>query len=317
MEQHTTPPMFEITRAGKYSLSLRTPVMPAAGMLGFGDRFGGLASLEKLGALVTSPVSYEPRLPAQGPRSAPLPAGLLLHTGLPNPGLGRVLRQYAQAWAHLPLPVIVHLIATTPEQVRKAASRLDGEEAVAAVELGLDDDTTPQEAAAFVRAYTDRAQKPLLVRLPLKDPLHLAEAVTEAGAGAVVVAAPPRGTARDPVSGRLVSGRIYGPLVKPVVLRLVGQLRRELDPAMPIIGAGGIHSMDDARDYIEAGARAVQLDAAIWGQPHLLERIARDLGGWLVTRAAGAYRDEWHTDMGDTEFQKLFAPQDTPPAEHG
>lgn len=97
----------------------------------------------------------------------------------------------------------------------------------------------------------------MLVRLPLHDALAVAEAVMDAGAGALVVAAPPRGTARDPHTGKLVSGRVYGPLVKPAVLRVVGQLARKVD--IPVIGAGGIHTQQDARDYIEAGARAVQV----------------------------------------------------------
>jgi dihydroorotate dehydrogenase len=76
---------------------------------------------------------------------------------------------------------------------------------------------------------------------------------------------------------------------------------------VPLIGAGGIHSLQDARDYLEAGAVAVQIDSVTWVQPRLLERIARDLSGGLVTRASDAYPDEWHPDMGDTEFRELFS----------
>ena len=135
-------------------------------------------------------------------------------------------------------------------------------------------------------------------------------------AWAVSRAKPPRGTARDFYSGRLVSGRIYGPLVKPVVLRVVGQLTRRLD--IPVIGAGGIHSADDARDYLEAGARAVQVDSVTWIQPNILELIARDLGGLVVTRQAGAFPDEWHPGMGETERQarqQQKAQESPPPAE--
>jgi imidazole glycerol phosphate synthase subunit HisF len=70
---------------------------------------------------------------------------------------------------------------------------------------------------------------------------------------------------------------------------------------IPVIGAGGIHSQQDARDFIEAGARAVQVDSATWVQPNLLEYIARDLGGLVLTRPVGALADEWHPGMGETE----------------
>lgn len=292
----------EITRPGKRSLILETPVMPVAGTFGFGKSYDGMINLEKLGALVTNPITYEAWNPAAGPRVVPLDAGVLVHTGLPNPGLNKALRLYRDTWLKLPLPVIVHLVATTPDQVRKSASRLGEEEGVDAVELGLADEITWGEAEALVKAAVDRLEKPLLVRLPVYEASEIAESVAGAGADALVVAAPPRGTARDPISGRLVSGRVYGPLVKPLILRLVGQLLRRVE--IPIIGSGGIHSAQDARDFIEAGARAVQVDSITWIQPHMLEVIARDLGGWIVTRESGALPDEWHPGMGDTEREQ-------------
>jgi dihydroorotate dehydrogenase len=68
---------------------------------------------------------------------------------------------------------------------------------------------------------------------------------------------------------------------------------------VPIIGAGGIHSPEDARDYLEAGARAVQVDSVTWVEPRMLEIIARDLGGLTVTRALDALGDEWYPGMSD------------------
>lgn len=293
----------EITRPGKRSLEVHTPVMPAAGTFGYGEVYRDFVNIEKLGAIVTNPITYESRSPASGPRVVPLDAGILVHTGLPNPGLNKVLKRYRNLWLMLPVPVIVHLVATTVEQVRKSVARLDGEESVSAVELGLGDDLTWKDAEEFVTAAVERTDKPVLVRVPLMDAYEIAEAAADCGAGAVVVCAPPRGTARDAQSGRLVSGRVYGPLVKPLVLRMVGLLMRRLD--VPIIGAGGIHNPQDARDYLEAGARAVQVDSVTWVQPRMLETIARDLGGGTVTREAGALPDEWHPGMGDTERDRL------------
>jgi dihydroorotate dehydrogenase len=143
-----------------------------------------------------------------------------------------------------------------------------------------------------------------MARLPIRDVFELAEVAVEEGASSLVISSPPRGTARDPITGRLVSGRLYGPMVKPLVLRTVGLLSRQIKD-VPIIGAGGIHSPQDARDFIDAGARAVQVDTVTWIQPQLLETIARDLGKGIVTRRAGALPDEWHPAMGDTERDQL------------
>ena len=299
----------QLTRTGKNTLIVDTPVMPAAGTVGMAFTYHNLIQLDKLGAFVTNPVTYEPWSPATGTRVVPLDAGVLVHTGLPNNGLSKTVKEYQQVWRDMPLPVILHLVATSTDHIERAIERIDQQDMIAAVELGLDDDITWQEAGDFVKAATRRAEKPIIVRLPAYDAYEIAGAVADAGADAIVVAAAPRGTARDKRSGQLVSGRIYGPLIKPMILRLVGVLARRITD-VPIIGAGGIHSTQDARDYLEAGAVAVQVDSATWIQPRLLERIARDLGGSLITRPTKAFPDEWHPDMGDTEFRALFSDDD-------
>jgi dihydroorotate dehydrogenase (NAD+) catalytic subunit len=294
----------EITRSAKNSLIVETPVMPAAGTFGYGEVYRDMINIEKLGAFVTSPITYESWSPATGPRVVPLDAGVLVHTGLPNPGLSKTIKKHRNLWTMLPLPVIVHLVATTVRDIRRSVELIETEESIDAIELGLNDDISWEEAERFVKAAVDHMEKPLLVRLPMQDAYEIAEAVADAGAGALVIAGPPRGTARDPKSGRLVSGRVYGPLVKPMVLRMVGQLMRRIKE-VPIIGAGGIHSPQDARDYIDAGARAVQVDSVTWIQPKMLEVIGRDLGGMVVTRESGALLDEWYPGMGDTERDRL------------
>jgi dihydroorotate dehydrogenase (NAD+) catalytic subunit len=291
--------MIDITRPGKNVLTLETPVMCAAGVMGYGDSYSKLIHLDKLGAVVTHPLSHHEWYPAHGTRVVPLDAGVLIHSGYPNPGFSRGVREYRGLWGKMPIPVIVHLIATTPEEIRSCMRTADNVDSIAAIELGLQDDLPWDQAEDLVDAAVRNTEKPVIVRLPLYDAFAIAKACTGAGAGALVVSAPPRGVARDPRSGRLVKGRVYSPTVKPMSLRVVGALANRIQD-VPIIGAGGIHTPQDARDYLEAGAVAVQVDSVVWIKPSMIERIARDLSGNLVTRATDALPDEWHPDMGDT-----------------
>src|SRR6185295_16188913 len=114
------------------------------------------------------------------------------------------------------LPVIMHITATTLEHVRKCASRIEAEDSVDAIELGLSDEADWQESEQLVAAAVKNTEKPVLVRLPFQSALELSQAAAESGAAALVACAPPRGTGRDAFSGKLVSGRIYGPLLKPI-----------------------------------------------------------------------------------------------------
>ncbi|MBW7877918.1 MAG: nitronate monooxygenase [Anaerolineae bacterium] len=288
----------------KQPFTMSTRVMNAAGILGFGDVFSNLYNFDRIGAVVTNPVTWSPRQPALGPRMIIKEGGVMLHTGLPNGGVKRVIRDYASLWQMLGAPVVMHLMATSSRDLQRSIERIEAEPSLAGIELGLHDDITWRDAQTFVRVARERCEKPIIVRLPFPGSGDVARAAVEGGADALVATAPPRGTERDPLSGRLMRTRIYGGLVRPMVLRAVGKLASQF-PDVPIIGAGGILSMEDARNYLDVGAAAVQLDAALWVRPRLLEDVSRDLGGATVTRRTDSLPDEWHPGMGDTEAEAL------------
>jgi dihydroorotate dehydrogenase (NAD+) catalytic subunit len=274
--------------------------MIASGMMGFEpSSYRDLIKLDKLGAVVTAGISWKPRGPAHGPRVIASAGGFLLHTGLPNPGVRQVIQDYGKSWTRSPAPIIAHLIATSEAEVKRCAEVLDGVPGVAGIELGLHDQVHVQEIPLLINAVRERCQLPLLVKLPLYFAPYLAKVTQDAGADALVVASQPRGTDRDADSGRLVGGRVYGVWLKAQTLRAVGQIAQVVQ--IPIIACGGVHNPGDARDFIEAGAKAVQIDTLTWIQPSMVEIIARNLGGLELTRAVGALADEWQPGLGKTQ----------------
>ncbi|MFP4323115.1 MAG: hypothetical protein ACLFTK_11735 [Anaerolineales bacterium] len=306
--------MIELTAPGKQSIVVETPVLFAAGAAGYdGAPYRKLLSLDKFGALVTPPLTPQARNPARGPRVVPLPSGFLLHTGLPNPGLSRAIKTYTESWRRSVLPIIVHFLADDYAAVEQMARLAERTPEIAGVELGLHDQASIHETRDMIDAVKQHTQLPLLVKLPLYGAVELTEVAQRNGADALVVAAPPRGTARDPMLGRLIGGRVYGPWLKAQSLRAVGQIVDYAD--VPVIGCGGIHTPDDARDFITAGARAVMLDSVVWVNPRQAEVIARNLGGAEITRTSGALADEWHPGMGDTIANMPPDPPELPPSE--
>lgn len=270
-------PTIELAPNHKTGLALANPVMPAAGTFGLGTEYARLVEMEALGAVVVGPVTARPRQGAEPPRLLPFHGGVLVHTGLANPGIAAVVRRYARAWARSPVPVIVHVAGTTPEETDSCCRRLAGIEAVAGIELGLPDAATPDEAAAIVEAARAAAAQPLIVRLPLTPGIDgLGEWAIEAGANALVIAAPPRGSLWHEAGGRFVTGRLYGPFVLPLALRALQRVAELV--TVPLIGCGGIHRAEDARIFLQAGAVAVQVDAAVWRDPACLACIAREIG---------------------------------------
>ena len=265
----------ELAPNHKLGLTLANAVMPAADCYGFGTEYARLIDVEMLGAVVVGPVTAAPRRGAHPPRTLPIPGGVLLHTGLANRGVAAIVRRNARAWALSPVPVIVHVAATSPGEVASCCRRLTGIETVAAIELGLPDTTTPNEAADITLAAHTTASQPLIVRLPCAGAGALCKAVVESGADALTVSAPPRGTAWHTPSTRFVTGRLYGPFVLPLALRALQRVSSRVD--VPLIGCGGIGNVAGARAFLHAGAVAVQVGGALWRDPACLARIARNL----------------------------------------
>jgi dihydroorotate dehydrogenase (NAD+) catalytic subunit len=263
--------MIEVAPNHKRGLVLKNPLMNAAGVLGFAAEYRGLVDFAALGAFVTNPLTFNARTPAAGPNAMPLPdgRGVMIHTGLPNPGVRAALRRYAREWARLGPPVIVHLAATTPDDVRRSVDLLERDENVSGVELGLRDDVTVDEMTSAIRAAV--GGPPLIARLPVLRAAELCAAAAGAGADALTIGAPQRDSVD--MNGRTVTGRIYGPDQFPRALEAMTAVAAQ-NLGLPIIGAGGVFSKENVLAMLEAGAVAVQLDAAVWRNPAVLAALA-------------------------------------------
>ncbi len=275
--------MIELAPRHKFGLPIATPVMPAAGAFGYGDAYHDLVDLRLLGALVTNPVSLNPREAASGTRIAARGEHFVVHTGLPNPGLSQVIRRYRQTWERLPIPVIVHLIATTPVETAKAAGQLAGLANVVGIELGLIDNITPQRALNLLDAARAEGDLPVIVRVPFGNVDALAPQLADGGADALTLMAPPRAilpvadvaSEGDATARQYFRGRLYGPALFPLLLNTLARWRSKLP--VPIIACGGIATPQDAIACLELGAAAVQVDALLWRDPTLLQHIAEEL----------------------------------------
>ena len=277
--------MIELAPHHKYGLSLPHPVMPAAGSFGFGEEYRELLDYNLLGALVTNPVSLRPRQAARPPRSGTRGNHFIIHTGLPNPGLKRVLRAQRAFWARQSLPIIVHLVATTPAEVAEACSILSGERGVAGIELGLDEHTPPAQAVALLHAARSMSTQPLIARVPFGGVESLARPLAENGADALTLTAPPRALLPVPhaQAGDFMRGRLYGPALFPLLLHALACWVERLP--VPIIACGGVASPEDARACLALGAVAIQVDALLWRDPALLEHIAKELNDDRTTKS--------------------------------
>jgi dihydroorotate dehydrogenase (NAD+) catalytic subunit len=236
---------------------LHEPLMNASGTLGFAPNLHGSVSLDELSAFVTNPISLAPRTPADQRCALDFNGGFLLHTGLPNAGIHRVVRHNASRWARSPVPVILSLLAGEPAEMARMVAEVEALEGVAALEINLPPHGTTSTALDLLRAAA--GELPVIACLPPARISELGLAIKAAGACAICLDAP-RG-ALENERGEWIEGRLYGPAVLPFALRAV---RSALGYGLPVIGSGGIFSRSDADLMLRAGACAVQLDSVLW-----------------------------------------------------
>src|SRR5207253_4654156 len=128
---------------------------------------------------------------------------------------------------------------------------------------GIDFAIDPNLTGRVVRRVRAVCPLPLIAKLTpnVTSIVPVAQAAAEAGADAVSLVNTFVGMAidwrkRQPILGN-VTGGLSGPAIKPLALRLVWQVARGV--RIPVIGIGGIATIDDVMEFLVAGASAVQL----------------------------------------------------------
>lgn len=276
--------MIELAPNHKYGLLLNNPVLIAAGFGGYGDAYQGLFDLSAFGAIVTNPITLRPRRSPTQPRLVETGAGFVLETGQQNPGVRKVIQQYGKVWSRLGVPIIAHLPADEPDDLRRTAGALASIESVVAIELGLPPGALPADVERWIRAVGEGCHLPQLVKLPLEGAAEIAEVVATTPADALVIAGPPLGAALATGTEAVVRGYLYGPAVHNLVLEAVYTIAGLAD--LPLVAVGGIHTAADARTFLQAGASAVQLDSLLFVDPQMTGEIAVKLSaGYEVNRA--------------------------------
>ena len=244
----------------KRDLYFSKPLMNAAGSLGFAPDPRAGISFDSFGAFVTNPFSLRPRVPAAKPEILYYPGGFLLHSGLPNPGFNTGIKRYASRWDKSNLPIIVHLMADRPEETQGMVQMLEMHENVMAAELGF----APLLANDILLLTLEMClgELPLIFSLPMEQVLSLGPRLIQQGAQAISISAPRGALPLTPHPSPLVTGRLYGPSLFPRALETVYSAAKL---GLPIIGAGGVWTRENAEAMLSAGALAVQVDAALWG----------------------------------------------------
>jgi len=298
------------------ALRLRNPILAASGTFGYGLEFAHLVDLQSLGGLVTKGLSREPIEGAPAPRLCETPAGMLNAVGLQNVGVRAFVAEKLPVLRKFDTAVVANVFGYTLEDYVEVIGVLEDAEGLAGYELniscpnvkkgGMQFGNDPVLAAEVVGAARKAAAKrPLWVKLsPLVTDIGLiARAVAEAGADALTVANtyPAMAVNSRTWKSRLgnQTGGLSGPAIKPITLRLVWETRKAVN--LPILGLGGVETVEDVLEYMGVGATAVQVGTASFADPRASQRLVEGLRRAVFEAkmlTVNEIRDKFHAENG-------------------
>jgi dihydroorotate dehydrogenase (NAD+) catalytic subunit len=291
----------------KNGLLLRNPVVIASGTFGYGMDNTKITEVCRLGAITCKGTTLHPRSGNERPRTLETASGMLNAIGLQNPGIHTVIEEYAPIWATWQTPVIVNIAGETIEEFVELATLLEGVQGVAGIEVnvscpnilaggavfGANAQTVADVTSAVRRATT----LPLIVKLSPNsgDARPTALAAASSGADAVSLINTITGMGIDIYKRRPVlaniTGGLSGPAVKPIALRMVYEVARELcssHPLVPVIGIGGISNANDALEFLMAGASAIQIGTINFANPRAGVGIVEGIEEFMCKAGVGS-----------------------------
>jgi len=288
------------------AVRLRNPILTACGTFGYGVEFAHLVDLNRLGGIVVKGLSREPMEGAPPPRLCETPSGMLNAIGLQNIGVRAFVAEKLPVLRKFDTAIVANVFGCTVEDYVEVIRVLEDAEGLTAYELniscpnvkkggmqfGVDPALVSEVVGATRRAA---AKRPLWVKLsPMVADIGLiARAAEEAGADALTVANTYPAMAVDTWTGKSLlgnqTGGLSGPSIKPMTLRLVWETRKAVKS--PILGVGGIETVDDVLQYLAVGATAVQVGTASFTDPRVSQRLSEELARTLFEAKAFTLND--------------------------
>ena len=290
------------------SVELPNPVLTASGCAAAGRELHQFFDVSELGAVVTKSIMTQPRSGRATPRMAETPSGMLNSIGLQGPGIDSFIDNDLAWLAEHGARTIVSIAGGHTDEYVELARRLAGHPAVSAIEVNISCPNVESRGQVFacdaiassrVLGGVRRAIEPgvpILAKLSpdVTDITLIARACADAGADGFSLINTLLGLVIDPDTMRPklggVTGGLSGPAIRPVAVRCVWQVKQAL-PHLPILGMGGIRTGLDALEFVLAGASAVSVGTAVFGDPTAPIRILAELEAALDERGFDSLGD--------------------------
>jgi dihydroorotate dehydrogenase (NAD+) catalytic subunit len=284
------------------------PILTASGCAGSGKELSQFFPLSELGAIVTKSIMVKPRSGRATPRMAETPSGMLNSIGLQGPGIDQFLENDIPWLKEQGVKIVISIAGESVEDYAVLARKVRGVPGITALEVNIScpnvenrgqvfacNPTTAREAISAVRRNIG-GEVPIIAKLTpdVTDITEIAREVVDAGADGLALINTLLGMVIDtntmfPKLSQKTGG-LSGPAIRPVAVRAIYQVHAAL-PDTPILGMGGVASGRDAFELVLAGASAVSVGTATFGNPAAAMVIKQELEEICIQRGFVNFRD--------------------------
>lgn len=284
------------------------PIFTASGCASSGSELAQFLPLNEIGAIVTKSIMTKPRTGRATPRMAETPSGMLNSIGLQGPGIDTFLEVDIPWLISQQAKIIVSIAGETVDEYGVLARRLRAVNGISAVEVNISCPNVENRGQVFA-CHVDTAaavieavrrniggELPIVAKLSpdVTDIVEIARSVINAGVDGIALINTLLGmvidtnTMKPKLAGK--TGGLSGPAIRPVAVRAIYQVHQAF-PNTPIVGMGGVASGRDAFELILAGASAVSVGTATFGDPTAVIKIKNQLSELLTQRHFDNFRD--------------------------
>jgi dihydroorotate dehydrogenase (NAD+) catalytic subunit len=284
------------------------PIFTASGCASSGQELSQFFPLSELGAIVTKSIMTKPRTGRATPRMAETPSGMLNSIGLQGPGIDTFLEKDIPWLVEQKAKIIVSIAGETLDEYGVLSRRLRAVSGISAVEVNISCPNVenrgqvfachPDTAVAVIEAVRRNigGELPIIAKLSpdVTDIVEIAASVINAGVDGLALINTLLGmvidtnTMKPKLAGK--TGGLSGPAIRPVAVRAIYQVHQAF-PNTPIVGMGGVASGRDAFELILAGASAVSIGTATFGNPNAAMQIKEQLSELLTQKGFNDFRD--------------------------
>jgi dihydroorotate dehydrogenase (NAD+) catalytic subunit len=284
------------------------PIFTASGCASSGQELSQFFPLTELGAVVTKSIMTKARTGRATPRMAETPSGMLNSIGLQGPGIDTFLENDIPWLIENNAKIVVSIAGETVEEYGVLARRLRAVSGISAVEVNISCPNVenrgqvfschPDTSTAVIESVRRNigGELPIIAKLSpdVTDIVAIAKAVIDAGVDGLALINTLLGMVIDTnsmkpkLAGK--TGGLSGPAIRPVAVRAIYQVHQAF-PNIPIVGMGGVATGRDAFELVLAGASAVSIGTASFGNPSAAIQVKNELADLLTQKGFNDFRD--------------------------